>query len=109
MVRLLNNKNFEPGPFYFGKVGLIIGYIGVAWVLVITVSLLHLQALLPIHAPKSLCAEEVDLQNIGTDDAQDSILWMNPESCAEMHALMLIFCKVDFVQCIEKKTMALYQ
>ena len=36
-VRLLNNKRFEPGPFYLGKAGIIIGWIAVAWIITITV------------------------------------------------------------------------
>ena len=35
-IRLLNNKNFQPGPFYLGKAGIIIGWIAVGWVTLIT-------------------------------------------------------------------------
>ena len=35
-IRLLNNKEFQPGPFYLGSLGLVIGWIAVAWVVFIT-------------------------------------------------------------------------
>ena len=37
VVRLLNNKRFEPGPFYLGTAGVVIGWIAVAWITTITV------------------------------------------------------------------------
>ncbi|CAK0780294.1 hypothetical protein CVIRNUC_005001 [Coccomyxa viridis] len=35
-IRLLNNKQFQPGPFHLGKIGLVIGWIAVGWVVFIT-------------------------------------------------------------------------
>lgn len=35
-IRLLNNKAFQPGPFYLGTAGIIIGWIAVGWVTFIT-------------------------------------------------------------------------
>lgn len=35
-IRLLNNKQFQPGPFYLGKIGIVIGWIAVGWVCLIT-------------------------------------------------------------------------
>ena len=35
-IRLLNNKNFQPGPFYLGTAGIVIGWIAVGWVTLIT-------------------------------------------------------------------------
>ena len=35
-IRLLNNKQFQPGPFNLGKIGLVIGWIAVGWVVFIT-------------------------------------------------------------------------
>ena len=35
-IRLLNNKNFQPGPFYLGTAGIVIGWIAVGWVTFIT-------------------------------------------------------------------------
>ncbi|CAL5221654.1 g3881 [Coccomyxa viridis] len=35
-IRLLNNKEFQPGPFYLGKAGIVIGWIAVGWVTFIT-------------------------------------------------------------------------
>lgn len=52
VVRLLNNEAFEPGPFYLGKAGIVIGWIGVAWIFTITVRsnslrLINMPCLLP--------------------------------------------------------------
>lgn len=36
-IRLINNKNFEPGPFCLGALGVVISWIAVIWVCFITV------------------------------------------------------------------------
>ena len=35
-IRLLNNKQFQPGPFHLGSIGIVIGWIAVGWVCLIT-------------------------------------------------------------------------
>ncbi len=38
LMRIINNRRFEPGPFNLGRYGPYIGSVAVAWVVVITVS-----------------------------------------------------------------------
>ena len=39
VVRLLNHRSFQPGPFHLGKAGYVIAWIAVAWITTITVTI----------------------------------------------------------------------
>ncbi len=54
-MRLLNNKAFQPGPFYLGRAGIFIGWIAVAWITTITVHF-HPLSCSSLHASEHLMA-----------------------------------------------------
>ena len=41
-MRLINHKDFEPGPFNLGRLGPVVGVIACLWITFITASLLKL-------------------------------------------------------------------
>ena len=87
LMRLINGKRFEPGPFTLGRFGPFLGSLAVLWVVFITVRIPSLVQGSPV-CPPALCSDcsiahpsmqrQTQVQGKGVKSLMRIDRWMGP-------------------------------